>query len=622
VDKNASGYNLANEKIKKTRWWGMLSAAVSSTSEEDVESALSALIEIVQKPDAMLYIQQHRAEVGRYFENKTLLNACDHSGYAPLHYAVSEGPLDMVKFLVAQGADINMKNNADETPFILAVLRFYDWSFSDLIPWVQFFIDAGADVSLEDADGKAALEYVFNILEDIIESHDLPEIGLWFSEINFESIVALALKTPRSVLDKISEENNGKSLATAFALLMQQLKLNPALADYKALQEVTTQLSIALMPVDTSKLKYLIAKGALLNLKRYVNDHRDHLFDVDEDGNDLLMLAVMSGYYAMVRYLMKQGFSLTAFNKQGQSALMLSIVFNRINILQYFLKIATKQELIAYQTPGGTALSAAVDSRNMVLCRMVTIALGRKFEGGQLFHLIYSAKSLELEKYLQRGLYGHITHSGAIWSKAEFSELVKASNQFQQINHLPIRLIDERDSEGKTALHHLVALAFYTDVRKQLPFRLFGYQVHSMGSVHGTMLTRYFEMMDILTRFGIDLHALDYQANTALMISAGTPNYLVTADLLKRGLASKINAVNAKGETALMIAARHGFVETVRTLLQCQPNTAMVNHKGQTALDLAKMKGNEDVIALLGAKVAHDRGEDIVSPSKRVKLGY
>lgn len=600
----------------------MLSAAVSSTSEEDVESALSALIEIVQKPGAMLYIQQHRAEVGHYFENKTLLNARDHSGYTPLHYAASEGPLDVVKYLVAKGADINAKNNADETPFILTILRFYDWSFSDLIPWVQFFLEAGADVALEDADGKIALGYIFNILEDILDSHELPEIGLWFSEINFESIVNLVLKTPRSVLDKISEEHKGKSLANAFALRMQRLKRNPVLADYEALQEVTMKLSIALMPVDRSKLKHLISKGALLNLKRYVNDHRDHLFDVDEDGNDLLMLAAMSGHYAMVRYLMQQGFSLTVFNKQGKSALMLSIIFNRINIVKYFLKIATKQDLIAYQTPGGTALSAAVDSRNLVLCQMVTTALGRKFEGSQLFHLIYSAKPLELEKHLQQGLHGHIAASEVAYSQAELTASVKAFRQFQKINHSPTRLIDERDAEGKTAIHHLVTLAFYADVRKQLPFRLFGYQAHSMGAAHGIMLTRYFEMMDILTRFGVDLYALDYQGNTALMMSAGTPNYLVTADLLNRGLASKINAVNAKGETALMIAARHGFTETVSTLLQCQPNAAMVNHKGETALDLARMKNREDIIQLLSPKMTHDRDQDVVSPSKRVKFNH
>lgn len=56
------------------------------------------------------------------------VNFRDRKGNMPLHYAAERGHLDMVKFLVAQGADVNSVNGNNETPLDLAnKFKKYRW---------------------------------------------------------------------------------------------------------------------------------------------------------------------------------------------------------------------------------------------------------------------------------------------------------------------------------------------------------------------------------------------------------------------------------------------------------------------------------------------------------------
>jgi ankyrin repeat protein len=54
-------------------------------------------------------------------KDPTLLNAGGENQKAPLHWAVVNKQNDMIDFLIAKGAGLNIKNNNGETPLDLAV---------------------------------------------------------------------------------------------------------------------------------------------------------------------------------------------------------------------------------------------------------------------------------------------------------------------------------------------------------------------------------------------------------------------------------------------------------------------------------------------------------------------
>jgi ankyrin repeat protein len=76
--------------------------------------------------------------------------------------------------------------------------------------------------------------------------------------------------------------------------------------------------------------------------------------------------------------------------------------------------------------------------------------------------------------------------------------------------------------------------------------------------------------------------------------------------LLQRGM--DVDTVNPKGETLLMLAAREGKPNVVRTLLAARPKLQARNPLGESALMLATILGHTEIARLLldaGAPVDH-----------------
>lgn len=82
--------------------------------------------------------------------NRDLLNARDDDLETPMHYATSNGSLEMVKFLFENGASLNDKDNKDKTLLHKAVSKGRE----DI---AEFLLDNGADLSAKDQEGKTPM---------------------------------------------------------------------------------------------------------------------------------------------------------------------------------------------------------------------------------------------------------------------------------------------------------------------------------------------------------------------------------------------------------------------------------------------------------------------------------
>jgi uncharacterized protein len=91
---------------------------------------------------------------------------------------------------------------------------------------------------------------------------------------------------------------------------------------------------------------------------------------------------------------------------------------------------------------------------------------------------------------------------------------------------------------------------------------------------------------------------------TALMAAARQSNasqgYERAALLISKG--AKLDIVNDKGETALMLAAGAGNEKLVKLLMDKGADGAIKNGAGETVMSYAKRAGNRDSVALLEAK--------------------
>jgi len=75
----------------------------------------------------------------------------DEGGLTPLHYACDRGHVDVVKLLLARGANITALDEGRQTPLHYAVSN-------DFLEVVRLLAAEGADFSMEDEDGNTPVD--------------------------------------------------------------------------------------------------------------------------------------------------------------------------------------------------------------------------------------------------------------------------------------------------------------------------------------------------------------------------------------------------------------------------------------------------------------------------------
>ena len=88
-------------------------------------------------------------------EVKTLIDkraaTINKSGWTPLHYACTNGHLQIAEFLLDKGAQVNALSDSDTTPLMMAVR-------SGNIQLVRLLLDRGADLRIRNHQGFSAID--------------------------------------------------------------------------------------------------------------------------------------------------------------------------------------------------------------------------------------------------------------------------------------------------------------------------------------------------------------------------------------------------------------------------------------------------------------------------------
>ena len=103
-------------------------------------------------------------------------------------------------------------------------------------------------------------------------------------------------------------------------------------------------------------------------------------------------------------------------------------------------------------------------------------------------------------------------------------------------------------------------------------------------------------VLELLLNNGIDVHfEFDFRP---LICIASMFNQLETVNILIN-YGANASAHDGTGVTALMFAARDGYMEIINVLLNNGANKSATDIKGDTALDMAKANGHEEIVTLL-----------------------
>ncbi len=257
------------------------------------------------------------------------VRAVDPEGNSALHRAASKGRLKSAEILISNGADIDHRNNKGETPLYLAALNGHP----KLVKWL---LGKGADSSVVTKKHStallAAIRSGHKSIALMLADQPLPEQAIHRAllEAIHRRMENVALRLlPHDKLG-LTKDKRGRSLLWLAAdqglnrLASALIRRYPNLLD-SADKSGHTPLARAVYRGYKNMTDQLIRSKARLDL-------------VTGDGNNLVMLAVLSGKVEVLRKILAYPANINQRNAHGDTALMLAAAAGNLDMVRQLIQ--------------------------------------------------------------------------------------------------------------------------------------------------------------------------------------------------------------------------------------------------------------------------------------------
>ena len=354
-------------------------------------------------------------------------------------------------------------------------------------------------------------------------------------------------------------------------------------ADLEAVNSARETLVHAAVRTDSAEAtRYLIANGASLSAR-------------DINGDAPLNVAVLSGAKTCLQVLVLSGVDLNARNFTGEAALHQAVRKQNAAFATYLVDRGAKLEVRDNRglTPLAVAAREAQTAVAQYLVKAGSRIDARDYSGSTPLYQAVETGQLDLIRTLvQSG--ADILAKNAAGDYPLQASLKKGQAILREI--LGNASMDRADSEGKTPLRLLVetrapaemlnlALSMGADPSSRDKF--------ANTPLHAALTQKDTATASILLTAKADPFAPNYQGVT--------PTSLALADLgaLKDfATAAGLDSADILGEGFLHYAVRAGKTDAVKLLLDLGANRNLKNISGESALDVAKTKGDAAILTL------------------------
>jgi len=339
-------------------------------------------------------IDDGNVELVKYFLDKGIdVNGVDEHGFTPLMLAASEDHPEVVRLLIDRGAKVNFINQKGWTALIEAA---DEGSYASAV----VLLEAGADVNLHDkfrghsAVAVAASEGNTHILELLLDSGaDLTILTDGYLPLH-EAAEEGKLNTLKVLLDKgvdVNQQDHHKRTALSYAADEGKIGVVKYLveksADINIKDEYSrTPLAYAAIEGHRAVVEYLLEKGADVTVK----DHHgyialDHAIEEGEESIvdlllektpnwkgserriDALLEVVDDGNLAMGERFIESEADANVANERGWTLLMEAADESNLEFTKFLIQKGAKVD--ATSNTGWTALMEAVDEKSLSLVR-------------------------------------------------------------------------------------------------------------------------------------------------------------------------------------------------------------------------------------------------------------
>jgi len=493
--------------------------------------------------------------------NPKVVNEKDARGRTPLHFACDAGKMEIIAFLIDNGADVKVTDPDGFTPL--------HWAASaGQAGAARALIKAGADPNALSARGVSTLESAFygrhpeavgTLLEGGLKVETRGEAGRALlhraASAGFLSLVDFLLDHGADVSSKNYGGGTMLHSAAEGGLTVLVRKLIEGGAEVNAVDDLgQTPLHLAAARGHNETVDFLIAKGAALKA-------------VCRDGRNLLHSAAAGGQVDLMDRLVKGGFAVDAPDRYGRTPLLKAAEGGSDKAAELLLALGANVMSRDYYSQ--TPLHEAAFSGNL---RLLDILV----KHGADVHAVNEEGSTPLLYVSQAGREEVID-----WLLDHGARL------------------DVRNKYNETPLTFPLGNGFVGLVQKLWPRAealknrdlLEKYPLHRVAYLGLTQPASF-----VLGK-GVPVDLKDESGRTPFQRAAQGGSVEIAQMLLDRG--AKVGAPDPEGSTSLHLAVKKGRTDMVRFLLQKGANLKTKDDQGRTPPDLAEEYGYPNIATIL-----------------------
>lgn len=509
----------------------------------------------------------------------------------------------IIEYLINRGADVNYRDEKGQL-----LLSFYAYNIE--VDFCELLIKRGAKVN-EEYEGDTALEYALGYRGgDKSTEENVDYLVTMFLE-HGAKIRPVTLKAAldttkgsfmnlyrinKKILEGLIKSGYESGLDTAVeaAILGESSKLDNLIKSNKVRKEDEQQI-----------LFYTAAYGSVETIK-LLESKGIQLESSNEYKYTPLILASYYGNLDVVKYLVSKGVNIEirTTDNSDKSALNYAAENNQYEVAEYLIKKGADVKPFALTIGSVDLLSEAAINGNVKMIKLI-LDNGYPISNNAIWTAILSAREnrLTVMKYfLESGLDINFESSDGTlldyaWDADSVKYLLDKGAKVNGKNSEGAPLRNAVEAGNSKVVEYLIKKgANVNAVKISQDGEKAGLKLESALMI--AVRRGYFDIVKLLVENGADLEQQYESANyDTAIITASIYGRDILEYLIKKG--ANINYQNSKGETALMNAARKGWIDNVKVLMKYGTDKELKDKEGHTALYFAKQYKHKEIIEFI-----------------------